>query len=445
MTRHVRRTGPAPTTDAPVRQGSLRAHNLALVFRQIVAADGRPISRIELAHQTGLTRPTISRIVDELLAGRLVTEAGPAPYGGAGRPRVGLVLSRQGPAGLGLDIRADCLAACVVDLTGTVRHLAFVPNPGLDRPADDVLADLAAMAWSAIRAATIENLTVVGATLAVPGAVQANTLVRFAPPLGWRDVDVGALLGHGIGATASARPVRTPPGAAASTAVLPVTVENEANLAALGELYAGGEELTDFAYVSGALGLGAGIVLDGRLLRGARGWSGELGHVTVFPDGAPCPCGARGCLQAYAGIEAILATAGGPPGGSPVADALALADAGSPETLAALDRAGTALGIALAGLVNLVDVGTILLGGSYSVLASWLTDRIRTELSQRALSTRWAPVEVRPALLGPDAAVIGGALTSIDRVRHNPSSWLLHRAAADDRNAGRPRTGVVAG
>jgi predicted NBD/HSP70 family sugar kinase len=143
----------------------------------------------------------------------------------------------------------------------------------------------------------------------------------------------------------------------------------------------------------------------------------------VFPAGEPCSCGSRGCLQAYAGIEAIMAAAAAS-GGPSAPDVLALADAGSADTLAALDRAGAALGIALADLVNLVDVDTILLGGTYAVLASWLTDRIQAELRQRALSTRWAPVEVRPALLGPDAAVIGAALTSVDRVRQNPSSWL---------------------
>ncbi|WP_051799125.1 ROK family transcriptional regulator [Catenuloplanes japonicus] len=512
-----------------MRQESLRAHNLALAFRQIVACGGRPISRIELADQTGLTRPTITRIVDELLTGRLIAESGTTPYRGPGRPRVGLVLSRQGPAGLGLDIRADLVAACLVDLTGTVRHLAFRPRG----PVSEVIDALGVLAAEAMAVAAAADLRVVRVTLAVPGAVSEGSLVRFAPLLGWREIDAGALLSarlspqpfvgttvrapdppagptaagttvdapelpvrssaaettvdapelparptaagttvdaaglparpRGAGSTAAAQgPLAGPTAVGSRVAddgsappgpigwagphagtVPPVGVDNEANLAALAELYSG--EHADFAYVSGALDLGAGIVLDGRLLRGARGWSGELGHVTVYPDGRPCACGAQGCLHAYAGLDVLRAAASrsGPPAaghvdppavdagraGLPVTapggvDLLAAADAGSPEMLAALETAGTALGIALAGLVNLVDVGTILLGGGYALLASWLTAPIEAELGRRALSSRWAPIEVRPAQLGPDAAVIGAALTSIEDVRRDPSSWL---------------------
>lgn len=403
MTRPVRRDPTAyaglltPEEDAgtPARQRSLRAHNLALAFRHIMSAE-RPVSRVELAHRTGLTRPTITRIVAELLAGQLIAESGPARSRNAGRPRVGLTLSTRGPAGLGLDIRADRLAACLVDLTGTVRHLAFRPVPRVDGPAPDLLHALGGLAAEVTAEAGTAGLEVVRTTLAVPGAVSAGSLVRFAPPLGWRDVDAGALLATGPGG-------------------VPAGVENEANLAALAELYSG--EAADFVYVSGALDLGAGIMLGGRLLRGARGWSGELGHVTVDPSGRACTCGARGCLQTYAGLEVLRAATGD-------GDLLTAADAGTPEMTATLETAGTALGIALAGLVNLVDVGTILLGGSYAVLASWLTTPIETELRRRALSSRWARTEIRPAQLGPDAAVIGAALTSIEAVRRDPASWL---------------------
>lgn len=394
MTGQVRHHA-GPLADAPVRQRSLRAHNLALAFRHIVAAGGQPISRIELSDRTGLTRPTITRIVDELLTGRLITESGATPYRGPGRPRVGLLLSTRGPAGLGLDIRADRVAACLVDLTGTVRHLAFRPLPRVDGPAAEVITALGDLAAEVTELASASELQVVRVTLAVPGAVSDGSLVRFAPLLGWREVDAGELLRGRLTAA--------------------VGVDNEANLAALAELYSG--EQPDFAYVSGALDLGAGIVLDGRLLRGARGWSGELGHVTVYPDGRPCRCGARGCLQAYAGLEVLHAAAGD-------ADLLAAADSGGAEMAEALECAGRALGIALAGVVNLVDVGTVLLGGSYALLASWLAGPLEAELGRRVLSCGWAAVEVRPAQLGPDAAVIGAALTSMEDVRRDPSSWL---------------------
>jgi predicted NBD/HSP70 family sugar kinase len=405
MTRPVRRTLTASRADTPVRQEGLRSLNLGLVFRHIVAAVD-PISRTELVQLTSLTKPTVSRIVDDLVQGRLIAEAGPAHGGGAGRPRVGLTLSKEGPAGLGLDIRGDCLAACVVDLTGEVRHLSFSPPRHPGRRPKTVLAELATMARDATAAAASENLTVVGGTLSVPGPVAESSVVKFSPQLGWRDVDAGMLL-------------------RAALEELPVTVDNEANLAALGELYASTDDLRDFAYVSGELGVGAGLVLNGQLLRGARGWSGELGHVTVFPNGRACPCGANGCLQTYASVESILGKGGATDhGASPLTTLLARADAGSKTTLAALDTAGTTLGIALSDLVNLLDLDTILLGGNYALLSSWIVDNIRAEIDRRVLSSQWSSIDIRPALLGPDAAVIGAALTVIEQVRQNPASWL---------------------
>ncbi|MFG6196225.1 ROK family protein [Nonomuraea sp. JJY05] len=407
MTARVRPSRPRESEE-PVRQENLRTLNLELVFRHILAA-ARPISRTELASVTGLTRPTITRIAEELLAGKLITETGLSHNGRAGRPRVGLTLSEKGPAGLGLDIRADGLAACVVDLTGTVRHLAFTPTTYSGLSAPDVLAQLAHMARAAIDATAAEDLTVLTATLAVPGPVQAG-IVQSAPELGWRDVDAQALLRDAI------EPLD-----------LPISVDNEANLAALGELYASDNTLHSFVYVSGGLGIGAGIVLDGQLMRGARGWSGELGHVTVYPDGNACPCGSRGCLQTYASLSAVLGDEPAPAGTTPDAAATGRAEAGHPATIAALDAAGTALGIALADMLNILDIDTVLLGGSFSLLASWLTANARAEIDRRVLTAAWAPITLRPALLGPDAAVIGAALTSIDQIRRHPATWLARR------------------
>lgn len=386
-----------------VRQESLRSINLELVFRHIAAAN-RPISRTELAAVTGLTRPTITRIVEDLLAGRLITESAVTHNGRAGRPRVGLTLSRTGPAGLGLDIRADELAVCVVDLTGTVRHLSFHRAARRDAPA--VLADLASMARTAIEAVATDELTVVTTTLAVPGPVHEG-IVQSAPALGWRGVQAADPLRDSLG--------------------LPAFVDNEANLAALGEMYASGTTDASFLYVSGGLDIGAGIVLEGQLMRGTRGWSGELGHVTVHPDGASCPCGSCGCLQTYASLPVILGKENAPSGVTPEALIINRAETGDPATLAALERAGTALGIALSNVLNILDINTVLLGGSFSLLSSWIIANVKAEVDRRVLTASWAPIAIRPAMLGPDAAVIGAALTSIDQLRQHPMTWLAQQ------------------
>lgn len=497
------------------RQASLREHNLALLLRHVAAATyastatrpsavtpssaatrpsaaaptahpagapssaGNPPSRADLAAATGLTRATVSALVDDLLAGGLLAEVGPAPRTGAGRPATGLTLATNGLAGLGLEINVDYLAACVVDLSGAVRHRAVRHADLRPVPAETALDRIADLAAEAREAAGRQGLRLAGAALAVPGLVTRDGVVRLAPNLGWREVDAAALLtsdprvtgaAMAPGDTArlaapgggTARPA--PPDSAHQPILL---VENEANLAAIGESQLAGPTPASFLYVSGEIGIGAGIVLEGTLFRGARGWSGELGHVPVRPDGPICRCGARGCLEQYAGQEAILTavgltgspavgltgsptslagppgrpagSAGGRPGGrpagagpdeqsGPVGAALArlveLARAGDPATRRALTDAATALGVAIAGVINMLDVDTVVLGGAYAPLAPWLVPPATEELHRRVLTARWAPVTLRPSALGGDAAMYGAAGSVIRTVLERPAPWL---------------------
>lgn len=379
----------------PVRQASLRQHNLRLVLAQI--ASGAPLSRADVAAATGLTRATVSTLVDDLVSGRLLREVSPAPRTGAGRPGVGLVLNDvNGPAGLGLEINVDYLAACVLDLAGAVRHREIASGDRRGVAPSLVLSAAAGLASRAVSAAQDQELTIVGTAVAVPGLVSPDGTIRLAPNLGWRDVDASGFT----------------PG--------PLTVENEANLAALGELHYGSPGgSSSFLYVSGEIGIGAGIVLNGSLFRGARGWSGELGHVAVDPDGPACRCGAHGCLEQYAGQEALL-----PPGVT--ADTLAAsAAAGSPEVLGRLSTAASALGVTIAGVINLLDVDTVVLGGIYAPLAPWLSPGIEAQIASRVLTAGWSPVHVRPAGLGSDAAVVGAAGAIIRAVHEEPAAWLV--------------------
>jgi len=203
---------------------------------------------------------------------------------------------------------------------------------------------------------------------------------------------------------------------------LALTVDNEANLAALGELDLG-ELPRDFVYISGEIGIGAGIVLDGALYRGSRGWSGEIGHIPINPDGPACRCGARGCLEQYAGQEAVLRAAGA----GTVAELASAAAAGRSAALTALAAAGTALGMAVATVVNLLDVRTIVLGGSYASLLPWLRDGIAAEAGRRVLTAAWSPVQLRAATLGPDAAMLGAAGSVLRTVLDDPAAWLARQ------------------
>ncbi|MFG1860677.1 ROK family transcriptional regulator [Microbispora bryophytorum] len=263
----------------------MRARNLALVLGAVGARGS--VTRAALAEMTGLTKTTVSKLVGDLIEGGLVVETGAVRDGERGRPGVEIRISGQHVAALGLEINVDYLAVCVVDLARTVRLRRTQAVDNRAAPPVDVIAQLGDLAAAVVDEAVEKGLRVVGGVLAVPGPVDMTSgVVHNAPNLGWRDVPLASLL-------------RFP---------FPVRVENEANLAALGELWFG-SGLPDFLHVSGEIGIGAGLVVRGRLFRGAHGFAGELGHVVVSPAGPPCRCGGRGCLEQYAGQDALLTAA----------------------------------------------------------------------------------------------------------------------------------------
>ncbi len=364
-----------------------------------LVARNAPLSRAAIAAQSGLTRATVSAIVDELIAGGLVTEVSPPPPNGAGRPATGVVLSGATPAGLGMEINVDYLAACVLDLAGTVRHRAHLTADQRGRTPSQTWAGLGTLARAAHKAAVAQGLSIAGAMVALPGLVSEQT-VRIAPNLGWTETPIPAHI-DGV----------------------PLSGGNEANLAALGELHTlPGSEPSSFVYVSGEIGIGAGLVVNGQLFTGTQGWAGELGHVTVDPAGPDCTCGSRGCLEQYAGEDAIRSLSG-----LPSADLPRAAADGSPPVLAALAQAGTALGVALSSAVNLLDLPCVVLGSHLAPLAPWLSPAIEHELQQRVLTSRWSTLEVRPSALGADAAIIGAARTVTNAIITSPAPYLASR------------------
>ena len=197
-----------------------------------------------------------------------------------------------------------------------------------------------------------------------------------------------------------------------------------------------GSPLDSFVLVSGEIGVGAAIVLDGDLFSGMRGFSGEIGHLPMRPDGPPCRCGRRGCLEQYAGQEAILRRAGlqepvammtGRPGG-PVERLIAGAEAGDEEVIAAVREAGEALGTGIAGAINLLDVDTVVLGGLYALLAPWLLGPVQEQLSRRVLTAGWAPTQVLVSRLGADGAVRGAATRAVRAPIDDPAAWITKAA-----------------
>jgi len=380
----------------PDTQQGMRRRNLSRVMHT-VSAEG-PLSRAAVASRIGLTRAAVSTLVDELIRSGLLEELGPERPGRVGRPGSALAVSGHGPAGIGAEVGVDHLAVCAVDLRGHVRARAtrHVTNRG--RAPEPVIRELTTLVRQVIAEAEREGLWPAGLAVAVPGLVarDGRTVVR-APNLDWHDTDLGALL----------------PGE------LPLTVDNEANFGGLAELWLGEATPPDFLHVSAEIGIGAAVVVDGQLLRGTRGFAGELGHVPVRPEGPECPCGGRGCLEQYAGEEAVLRAAGLEPGEDRVGLLAERAAQGDAEVRHALSGAGAALGIALTGAVNLLDPEAVVLGGALAGLAPWLLPSLERELARRTAGPACA---VSVSRLGPEGPLLGAAHSVVRAVLDDPAA-----------------------
>ena len=412
---------------AAARQHTLRERNLQLVARAIFDAPV-PLSRADVAGATGLTRATVSTLVDALVAARLVAELPPVAAQRAGRPGVPLAPAGRSVVGLGLEVNVDYLGVRVMDLTGAVVAQSVLEGSFHDSDPSVVLGRLGAIARDVVSGVVADGMVVAGARLAPPGLVDARTgRLEVAPNLGWSSLDPVPLLGlDALGRD----PLGTDRPAPCGRPQVTVEVANEAKLAALAEL--AGDVPPSFLYVSGDVGIGAAIVVDRRLFLGERGWTGEIGHVVVDPAGPRCSCGAYGCLEQYAGKEAVLRAAGLAMDASVAAllDALRLdavgtdagADADGPR--AAIRRAGRALGSALADFVNLVGVDTVVLGGLFTDLLPWLRDDVVAVLSERVLAAPFAELDVRGAGAGDHAALSGGAREVLREVLAHPAAWV---------------------
>jgi predicted NBD/HSP70 family sugar kinase len=379
----------------------VRATNLAVVMRYVRLH--APCSRADIAASTGLNKATVSSLVAELMRRRLLRETGVAERR-IGRPAIMLVLDGAPYAAIGLAIGTDHLSAVAIDLAG-VRLLGWRRGfTGTGVSPSKAVAMAVGLARRAVSRVRGEGRQVLGLTVAVPGLVDGQGVVRLATHLGWRDVPLRAELTRALGN----------PGYA-------VAVENDANLAVLAEYRYGPHAGTaNLAHLTGHAGIGAGIIADGRLLRGGLGYPGEIGHLPVRAGGPTCSCGRVGCLEAVAGAGALVARlCGADPAGDlapEVDDLVRRARAGEPAVRAELTAAGRDLGYAASVLANLLNPDVILLGGYLAVLSPWLLDAATTELRDRVFAPDAGGTTLQASTLGLDATATGGAASVLDRV-----------------------------
>jgi predicted NBD/HSP70 family sugar kinase len=400
------------------RQSTLRKTNLGAVARLVLASDP-PVTRVRVASALNMARSTASRLVDELVDGRVVVELDAPDPSGRGRPATPLVANSR-VAALGLQVNTTFLVARLINLQGHVIAERRVEGdfrssrPGrvlrrLDRLMARVLGDAAA------------DVEVVGVGLALPGLVDARAgRLLIAPNLGWADV--------------------RPADHLAIPESFSLHLGNEADMAAraVAEASPGRPSgLRDFIFLSGETGIGASTVSGGEILGGRHGWAGEIGHMCVHPEGPPCPCGSHGCLELYAGRKAIIAAAGLDEGSDDSERLSTLFDQGRTEAVRAVEQAGAALATALVGAVNLLDVHVIVLGGHLGEIGRLLKGSLEDELGARVLSARWMAPRVESRDDDDALACRGAAFVPLTSLVEDPGAWIARQQdARADRSPG---------
>lgn len=403
-------TGVVQPEVAPWRADVTRPPSLADSVLRLIW-DERAISRADIARRTGLSRSTVSEVVTELLATRLVDEAGEGASSGGRRP---IVLEFQDDACviLGVDMGATHVSVALTDLRGRVLAWENRPFPVRSDP-EGTRALIAEFCAECLRSWGGDPTRLVGIGIAVPCPVDPRHQDRFSTHVlpAWKGRAGFEALGARFGA--------------------PIFIDNDANLGAVAERWWGaGRGFDDFTYIKVATGVGAGHMVGGRIARGASGVAGEIGHMAIDLSGDPCDCGNRGCLQTFVGASSLVKRARQllpeyPTSvlhqGALTIDAIenaALAD--DPLAIHVISTAADYLGIAVAGVLNLMNPGAVIIGGGIARLGERLLVPLRETVLRRTFVSSVAASEIMSSALGPRSIAIGAATIVLEAALGDP-------------------------
>jgi predicted NBD/HSP70 family sugar kinase len=391
--------------DSPGSLGSLRQSNRLRIL-DVLRREGSA-SRVDLVRDTGLSRTTVSKLVAELQAEGLIVERETAEAGGngnghaVGRPPVALTLNPSAGSVVGIDFGHDLVRVAVADLSGQV-----VGEDRRDIDVDSAAAqaiDLAAgMVDDLLAALHRDPQQTVGIGVAVSAPIVRDTQTTSILP-GWGPFAPGGELERRLGR--------------------PVLLGNDANLGALAEVRDGaGRGARNVVYVMLSGGIGAGLILDGRLFFGHSGLTGELGHVVVDPAGSVCRCGNRGCLETVASAAAIV-DALRPLHGPQITlqDAIAMARAGDAGATRLFADAGRTVGQAVGAICNIVNPERVIVGGEMGVVGEVLVDAVADGIARATIPAIGRDAQVVSGSLGERAEVLGAiglvlAETGVDAI-----------------------------
>lgn len=369
----------------------------------------RLLSRPKLAKLIGLSRATVSVLMDELLRTGVAVEEGLGTSTG-GRPPVMLKFNPQAAYALGARMRDHTWGIVITDLDARVLHTNNVHIPS-DAP--QVAVDALCQGVYALMEQVDRSKILPAIGLGTPGLVDIREgTIKTAVDMGWVDVPMGAMVAERLG--------------------MEVLVANRSKVGALAEFWHNAERgVRDLIYISLGTGVAAGIVHKGELYVGANSSAGELGHVTILPDGPLCPCGNRGCLQQLVSGPAIANRArekmrqqrssllhgqtGSYPEQVTAEMVFAAAEAGDELALEIVQETAVYLGIAVANLVNLFNPELIVVGGPVGQMSQVLLQPLQEEVRRRAMTYPLSTVDIATSAVGPIAGAVGASVLVLQR------------------------------
>jgi predicted NBD/HSP70 family sugar kinase len=380
----------------------------------------RAISRAEIARLTGLSAQTVSNIAEALLEAGLLRESR-VRDGRRGQPPVNLAIDPVGGHSVGLAFDHRRIAAVLVDLAGGLLRQSEVEVA--DPAPTPMLRQIEAAVRGLLRTQALPRRRLLGIGVVAPALFEAGSLIALGPSSmpHWQGFPLEERLAQSLGC--------------------PIFVDNDANAAAIGErLYGAGQALRHFFYIYFGVGLGGGMVFSGKPYRGSHGQAGELGHMIVEPNGKPCPCGNRGCLERYVSLSSAQAALTGLAEGAEPVDPERLASAhaaGEPRLSAWLEDAAARLRQAIIGIENLLDPQSVIIGG---ILPEAMLDELILRLAPLPQSVaarrRNALPRIMKSALGLDTPALGAASLPVFNATTADTDMLLKREAVG------PRLGV---
>lgn len=399
-----------------INQNDLRNHNLSVVLETMMRRT-TPLSRADLAKETGLTKATMSLLVSMLIDNRIVREGMPIVQSVYGRPSTPLLIAGGAMCGIGIQINTDGYGYLVLDLDGSVVAERWVEADLHDADTKAIFDDLDTMLRAQEQTLHEHGYTIAGAGLALPGLVTEEGHLIVARNLGWEDVDLNeqALMRR-----------------------LDVIAGNESNMAAVAQLPGYAAQRTDegvvgpngsFLYISTDIGIGGAVVRGGSLVRGDHGFAGEVGHVSVQMDGPRCRCGRRGCVEAYAGRRAIVEAADIAHGADAASresidEFFRRAQNGDARVLEVMDRAMRAIESMIVSIVNVSDLDVVVLGGAWTQLDDARLRAMERHVQEQVLARDVIHVRVSRAGGGARPALLGAAVTGLRRFVDEPLAYL---------------------